>query len=139
MLPLPVYRATLARLGTERDPKRAASDCIRFVQAESPGAAPGLYLDLPDRVIGHPLYYYYRRIRPWTRAESPTPSALGRYLTDPVERRPVLVWEPTYQEYRRIHGTGAAPAMVTFTDDVLLLLPGPYAVCGPNGRVASRR
>jgi 4-amino-4-deoxy-L-arabinose transferase-like glycosyltransferase len=139
MLPLPVYRATLARLGTERDPKRAASDCIRFVQAESPGAAPGLYLDLPDRVIGHPLYYYYRRIRPWTRAKSPTPSAIGRYLTDPVERRPVLVWEPTYQEYRRMDRTAASPAMITFTDDVLLLLPGPYEVCAQDGRAASRR
>jgi 4-amino-4-deoxy-L-arabinose transferase-like glycosyltransferase len=129
LLPLPLYRATLARLGTEQDPKRAASDCIRFVQAQSPGAAPGLYLDLPNRVIGHPLYYYYRRIRPWTRADTPAPDALARYLTDPEERRPILVWEPTYQEYRRTHAASPPTPMVTFTDDVLLLLPGPYAVC----------
>jgi hypothetical protein len=35
--------------------------------------------------------------------------------------------------------TAASPAMVTFTDDVLLLLPGPYEVCAQDARAASLR
>ena len=28
----------------------------------------GLYVDVPGEFISHPLYYYFRRVRPWTRA-----------------------------------------------------------------------
>jgi 4-amino-4-deoxy-L-arabinose transferase-like glycosyltransferase len=136
MLPLPEYRATLARLDVARQPLRNAVDCIHFVQAQSSEAARGLYLDLPDRVISHPMYYYFRRVRPWTRTESPAPDVLAKYLNDPEERRPILVWEPTYQA--AVRGRSQAPPMVTFTDDVLLLLPGPFGVCAADPLASSK-
>jgi 4-amino-4-deoxy-L-arabinose transferase-like glycosyltransferase len=132
MLPLGGYRTSFAALAAAREPKRAASDCILRVEESLPGPPRGLYLDLPDRVIGHPLYYYYRRIRPWIRPPDAQPQDLARYLYDPQEWRPILVWAPRYQEFRRHPASAAAvlsPPMVAFTNDVLLLLPGPYAVC----------
>jgi len=139
MLPLPAYRVSLTRLGAGQAPKRDASDCVRRVEAALPPPARGLYLDLPDRAIGHPLNYYFRRVRPWTRPAESSAASLERYLYDPAERRPILVWGPTYQAFRRGPGPAAAhvpsPAMVAFDHDVLLLLPGPYAVCGADAAV----
>jgi hypothetical protein len=61
---------------------------------------------------------------------------LHAYLHDPVEQRPALVWEPTYQAYRRDQsGHGAAAPVFVMSEldaDVLVLLPGPYARCGPQ-------
>ena len=56
-------------------------------------------------------------------------------MYDPAEMRPILVWAPTYQEFRRHAAREDAtlsPPMVALTDDVLLLLPGPYAVCSAD-------
>jgi 4-amino-4-deoxy-L-arabinose transferase-like glycosyltransferase len=127
-LPVPAYRSTLEKLTWDTHTLRAASECVQHVQAAMPRAAAGLYLDLPDRTIGHPLYYYFRRVRPWARVESPSPGRLARYLNNPQEQRPILVWQPTYQEFRRMR-SDAYLATVSLTDEVLLLLPGPYAVC----------
>jgi len=97
------------------------------------GVAPGLYVDLPDPVISHPLYYYFRRVRPWTRAQSPDPAAIGRHLNDPAEWRPMLVWDSTYQDFMNARASAESarppsPPMVALPD-VVLLLPGPYAAC----------
>jgi hypothetical protein len=97
------------------------------------GVARGLYVDLPDSVISHPLYYYFRRVRPWVRAPSPEPSALGRYLDDPADWRPMLVWDSTYQDFMNARASEESarppsPPMVPLPD-VVLLLPGPYAAC----------
>jgi hypothetical protein len=112
---------------------RTATDCLARVQSQMAGVAPGLYLDLPDPVISHPLYYYFRRVRPWTRAQSPDPAAIGRHLDDPAEWRPMLVWDSTYQDFMNSRGSAESarppsPPMVALPD-VVLLLPGPYAAC----------
>lgn len=140
LLPLAAYRATLPRLTAGQDPKRAASECILQVQARTPGLPRGLYLDLPDSAILHPLYYYFRRVRPWTRAELPSPDDFLRYLHDPTVWRPILVWGETYQAFRRHPGflaafpggSSASQPTVVFSDDVLLALPAPYTACSSN-------
>jgi 4-amino-4-deoxy-L-arabinose transferase-like glycosyltransferase len=131
-LPLPAYRESLSRLTLERHPMRTATDCLTRVQSRMP-VAPGLYLDVPDSVISHPLYYYFRRVRPWTRAQSPDPAAIGRHLDDPAEWRPMLVWDSTYQDFMNARASAESarppsPPMVALPD-VVLLLPGPYAAC----------
>ncbi|MGE0704705.1 MAG: hypothetical protein AB7P22_12300, partial [Vicinamibacterales bacterium] len=78
-----------------------------------------------------------------TRAETPQPDLLDRYLHDPASVRPILVWEPTYQSFW--YGDGSepgsetpsaryqSPSMLVFEDigsNTFLLLPGPYAACG---------
>lgn len=139
MLPLPVYRDWLTRLTVGAHPMRATVECIHRIQADvATPQPPGLYVDLPDTSLGHPLYYYFRRVRPWTRAESRSPLALQQYVNDPAERRPSLVWEPTYREFRRLDHTSsldmdaAQLPLVSFPDDALLLLPGPYGACTPS-------
>ncbi|MBI2835436.1 MAG: glycosyltransferase family 39 protein [Acidobacteria bacterium] len=160
MLPLDAYRATLGRLPIEKHPMRSARDCVARVQRAG-GREPGLYVNVPDDLMGHPLNYYFRRIRPWERINSPSKAGLYRRLY--VEQQPVLVGEPWYQEFMRrlrsrdgrfidelaraggldpaairAHADDASPPLVSFSD-VLLLLPGPYAVCSPEGagRVAA--
>ena len=132
-LPLPAYRQNLSRLVAEARPMGASSDCIQRVETQLAGAAaPGLYLDVPSSAIGHPMYYYFRRVRPWTRADVPSPERLGDYVTNPAQWRPALVWRKTYDE------SGRPPvSTVELPDDVLLLLPGPYSVCGQPAAPAS--
>ncbi len=137
LLPLPAYRRTLVRLTEGEAPLRSARDCVLDVQRRVAG--PGLHVDAPPAAISYPLYYYLRRVRPWTRAETAS-ELFDRYLHDPDSWRPILVWEPTYQRYwHGSNGDGdppalrrASPSMLVFEDiasNTLLLLPGPYAAC----------
>jgi hypothetical protein len=138
LLPLPAYRRSLVRLTEAREPLRDARNCLLEVQQRVSG--PGLHVDAPPTAISHPVYYYLRQVRPWTRAETPRLDLLDEYLNDPAEVRPILVWEPTYQAFW--YGTdssgdapiarGASPSMLVFKDigsNTFLLLPGPYAAC----------
>jgi len=145
-LPLPAYRQSLGRLDAAKHPMRTARDCIAHVQAQTAGLPRGLYVDVPAPALPYPHYYYFRTIRPWTRSESPSPAQLERYIDDPAEQRPILVWEPTYQRFQREAEAAGTPAsrqttstpMVVFTDiidNVLLLLPGPYGVCSSESRL----
>jgi 4-amino-4-deoxy-L-arabinose transferase-like glycosyltransferase len=143
VLPVEAYHRTWARLKADRSPKRDAVECIRRVSAENGIADRGLYLDLPDRVISHPLYYYFRRVRPWTRSEGSAPERFPRYLWDAAEQRPILTWGPTYQAFRQADRSSSSASaspipMVTFEDDVLLLLPGPYAACSVDALGSAR-
>lgn len=132
-LPITFYKQTLPQLVVERHPLRDTSDCIRRVEASLPaGSATGLYVDT-DSSMWHPIYYYFRRIQPWTRQEAPAPAALARILREPEAMRPSLVQELRYRGYT--NGPDAAlfrqdvsPPMIGLLEYVLLL-PGPYAAC----------
>jgi 4-amino-4-deoxy-L-arabinose transferase-like glycosyltransferase len=138
MLPLQAYRETLPRFTVERHPMRTASECLVRVEPP-PGAIPGLYLD--DRYVSHPLYYYFRRVRPVTRTPSPDLTAINRYLFYPSEWRPMLLWDSTYQDFMRARASSGprptSPPMIAFSD-VLLLLPGPYEQCSAPSAISSR-
>ncbi len=136
LLPLPAYRQLLARLSADTYPMRAARDCMQRVQAATSG--PGLFVNATLGELPYPIYYAFRHVRPWARADQPSPDQLERYLADSTEQRPVLVSEQVYQAFRygATHAQSSvarSPAMVVFRDlgnnNVLLLLPGPYAVC----------
>jgi hypothetical protein len=132
VLPLEAYRDAWTRLAIDEHPMRSASECLTRLQSGTVGK-PGLYVDVPDIYISHPLYYYFRRVRPWTRAKDSNPDAIARYLDDPAERRPMLLWDTTYQSFMSARaaaesGLRVSPPMIALPD-VVLLLPGPYAVC----------
>jgi 4-amino-4-deoxy-L-arabinose transferase-like glycosyltransferase len=146
ILPWSTYHDTLLRLKTDRHPMRSSSECIARVQAQDAGLSPGIYLDLPDAVISHPMYYYFRRIQPWTRAASSSSPQIYQRVYEPQRAQPVLVWDQTYQQFMRdpessagpVTGSLAAPPMVGLID-ALVLLPGPYAQCANVDAQASAR
>jgi hypothetical protein len=118
---------------------RSARQCIQEVQAAK-NLTPGMYVDVPRAEFPYPHYYYFRTIRPWTWADKPSPEGLGRYVTGSAEPRATLVWAPTFLEFHRQASAGGRamprPPMIVFPGvdpDVLLLLPGPYAVCSVEG------
>lgn len=135
IMPLAQYGATLARLPVHREPLKALSSCLQRVESSLPPAArPGIYVDVPDPAMQHPLYYYFRRVRPWVAAETVADPVISRYLEDPGAARPVLIWQPTFQQFMRERWDGgparAADLAREPVFDSLVLLPGPYAVCG---------
>jgi 4-amino-4-deoxy-L-arabinose transferase-like glycosyltransferase len=138
LLPLTVYRDTLARLDTGEHPMRDARDCILRVVSQPSGASlrpRGLWVDGLNHGFGHEHYFYFRKVQPWTVASKPSPDKLAEYMYDPAEQRPMLVLDSVYQDFLRgadmpSPAPGAAlPPMVSF-GDVVLIVPGPYAVCG---------
>jgi 4-amino-4-deoxy-L-arabinose transferase-like glycosyltransferase len=139
LLPLPAYRGQLQRLPQGRHPIRTAAECVQRVQAQAPSPA-GLFVDIPE-AIWHPLYYYFRRVQPWTLAAAPLDPAIDRHLHDPAAAAPILVSDTVYREYTARSGvetSGAArPPMVSFLN-TLLLLPGQFSVCSSEAVIARR-
>ena len=141
LLPITPYRDTLAALDVGEHPMHTARDCVQQVNrqpSEAAYAARGLYVDGLMDGFGHEHYLYFRKIRPWTIAPKAAPENLGKYLYDPAEMRPSLVLDSVYQTFLREPDSPSAsgrplPPMVSF-GDVVLLLPGPYAVCSSEAR-----
>jgi hypothetical protein len=142
-MPARDYRQTWNRLRTPNHPIHDAQRRLLMVesglaQQRTAGTVPpGLYVDASaDAGMLHPIYYYFRRIQPWTRQDTASPARLDRMLHDPIAQRPSLVWERRYHEYL----TGADKARfeqepqpgVVKLYDYVLLLPGPYASCAPR-------
>ncbi|MQA29157.1 MAG: hypothetical protein GEU82_04855 [Luteitalea sp.] len=135
VLPIGAYYATLKQLPEYKQPLHRAGVCVQELQARG-GLTPGLHVNLPSDDMWHPLYYYLRRIQPWTRYRGEPTDVLNRYLYDPDEWRPVLIGEENYRQFIHRGGSGvrpagATPAMIT-AFDVIVLLPGPYAACSPE-------
>ncbi len=135
-LPIHGYKDMFGRLTEERHPLRDASACVQRVEQQvAPGHLPGLYVDT-DSSMWHPIYYYFRRIQPWTRQEGASPERLAQMLHDPASLRPSLVQELRYRDY--LTGSwgdafrqGGTPPMIGLYE-YALLLPGPYSACSPE-------
>jgi hypothetical protein len=129
-MPVTVYESTIRQLSVEKHPLRDASVCVQQVEGRANSGNPaGLYVDT-DSSMWHPIYYYFRRIQPWTRQTTPAPEILDRNLHDRSALRPSLVQENRYREY--LHGAdaarfaGSSPPMISMFEYVLLL-PGEYS------------
>ena len=100
-------------------------------------------MDGLERGFGHEHYYYFRKVQPWRLATKASPEKLAEYLYDPAEQRPALVLDSVYQAFLKGDGVAAtirgvnSPPLVRL-GDVVLLLPGPYAVCSLQSRTADR-
>jgi hypothetical protein len=141
VLPIGAYYETLKELHDARHPLRTTSQCVQRLQATR-GIPAGLYVNVPADSIWHPLYYYFRRIRPWERSRAESAEVLNRYLYDPASTRPILIAEDYYRRF--IHAgesgprpAGTSPPMIT-AFDAIVLLPGPYAACSPEAALRPR-
>jgi 4-amino-4-deoxy-L-arabinose transferase-like glycosyltransferase len=132
VMPVDAYRERLSELEDGKHPIRTAAACVAAVhdQVSSP---LGLLIDVPDGVW-HPLYYYFRHIRPVSTAALPFDPAIERTLrgTDPA--RPILIADSVWREFSAHARAAGAPPSVTSPPmlsflNTTLLLPGPYAAC----------
>jgi 4-amino-4-deoxy-L-arabinose transferase-like glycosyltransferase len=135
LLPVSAYAATLNRLNLDVAPIRTARDCLLAAETASGATPVGLYVDVPDYLMGHPVYYYLRQVRPWTRAQPVGPVRIATYLLGPA--RPILITGERYREFLDGATDGvpvdyqkAAAPIVTFADN-WLLLPGRFGACRP--------
>jgi hypothetical protein len=160
-LPWSSFRASLARLPDEHHPLRTAQQCLAHVRAargEAASASPAVYLDAGDVTLPHPVYYYFRRLRPWVRADRPSDAALFGYLFDVRTPAPVLLPDWRQREFMSrlregdpdfvdevtrsgrataaeigSHAGAPAPAQIDL-EEAVLLLPGPDAACAADVR-----
>jgi 4-amino-4-deoxy-L-arabinose transferase-like glycosyltransferase len=164
VLPLSYYPLMLQDFAVERHPLRSARDCLQRVESQIGGTPRGISVDMPEPLFQHGFYYYFRKLKPWQRSETPQPTLLYEWLFVPGKQRPVLIDERWYREFRqrlatgddamigaiaqrvsedpqsiRAHGAEQSVPMVSFRD-VLLLLPGAYAACAEGvGEAAGPR
>ena len=143
-MPLAAYRGQLERLPDGKHPIRAAAECVQHVQQENQTASAGLLIDMPEG-IWHPLYYYFRRVRPVSFAATPLDPAIDLSLHDPSRAKPILLSDTTWREYVTQRSAVWAPGdpalrppMVAFLNSVLLL-PGPYAACSSEAALRTSR
>jgi 4-amino-4-deoxy-L-arabinose transferase-like glycosyltransferase len=150
-VPVEQYRLTTAQLDRRDDSMQVLRRCLDEQQA--PGAG-GVYVHAEDP--GQWRYVYYFRKIGWDHP----PERLNRRLIERLfgEQRPVLLTEDDYRafqgalaEYARTtasNGDASGTAMleqlrqvqsVTFDDERMMLLPGPYGVCAAELRAAVSR
>jgi 4-amino-4-deoxy-L-arabinose transferase-like glycosyltransferase len=134
LVPLPAYAQNLARLDDGTPTLRTMRDCLNRVEAISGHA--GLHVDVADDEMEHHVYYYFRTVRPWTRADSSAPVRIQAYRDSVATHQPMVVSTRRYEELlgasRQADGgiPDLPPAVTIDGADVKILLPGPYAACG---------
>ena len=138
LLPVAAYPKTLERAAIIDRPLRAARDCITAVRRTA-GEEATVYNAAP-LLTYHSYNYYFRDFEPWVRVDRPDPAELHRRLTVPGHQTPVLISDKDYSLALEMDETasGSGTALVGFSADpgVMVLLPGPYAVCAPRAAAA---
>jgi hypothetical protein len=139
-LPVDAYKQTLVRLNEPKHPLRDLSDCILRTQREMPALPRGLYVDT-DSSMWHPIVFYFRRVAPWIRQETPSANRLLDTVNDGPHLRAGLVQEQRYRDYLngpsadRLRAGGTPPMVGLF--EYALVLPGPYRACSPEARLVT--
>jgi hypothetical protein len=131
LLPVGPYRVTLARLNAATHPLQTAHACVQSVQASERAAGrrvAGVEAYLPAGSYQHRYFFYFRTLG-WNWRTELTDAELLRMLDTPEEQRPVLLPLRRFAAIREAHGAGGTTTLVQL-EDVVLLLPGPYARCG---------
>jgi hypothetical protein len=142
LLPIYEYENTFDRMLTARHPIRSTTDCVRRIQAARSDVPRGLYVDVQDNEMWHPVYYYFRKLQPWTRAPEHAPDVAVRYLDASAEWRAMLLGEPVYRavmKQKHAFGERAESAPSVSFPDSTFVGPGPYAACSTEGALQQRR
>jgi hypothetical protein len=142
VLPITGYQHMLFRAKLDDHPLRTLRDCAISVGGSR---APVQMYPLYQEFVTHANYYYLRRIGPWIAHDRhPTHGELQRQLFVPGEQSLVIMlrrdWDTFKQEVAR-GSTGAIrlPVSLALQDDIVLLTPGPFDVCGRAAIAATHR
>jgi 4-amino-4-deoxy-L-arabinose transferase-like glycosyltransferase len=137
VLPFDAYRNVralqAAQAAYDGAPMRTLRDCLLRVQAS--GAPAGVYVHTAD--TGQWKYAYYLRDPGWRVDEATDQKKLLARLLTPGEERPVFLQAAEFKSFRASQGSKDAAdvsrldhvARITWDDDWMILLPGPYAPC----------
>ena len=140
--PVTAYEDTLKRLRVENHPVRSVRDCLMGKRAAEIAAGrtpPGVYAIGEQHWFLHHYFYYLHQLGGWERAETMSPGALTLALFEPGRQRPVLIGDADYRAFKADHAEALSSVPILPLREVLLLMPGPYAGCGPTGAPDSRR
>jgi 4-amino-4-deoxy-L-arabinose transferase-like glycosyltransferase len=132
LLPVGWYRSTLARVATENHPLQSSRECIQAVRDEEHAAgraAPGVFVYLPAGFYQHRYYLYFRRFG-WDERNALQDEDVMRMLDTPGEQRPILMPRSRFVAVRAAYDAPGVDRPLVEADNVVLLLPGPYAKCG---------
>jgi 4-amino-4-deoxy-L-arabinose transferase-like glycosyltransferase len=132
LLPIAWYRTALTRVTTERHPLRTSRACMQSVRDEERAvgrSTPGMFVYLPSGYYLHTYFYYYRHFG-WDWRTELSDAELLRMLDTPGEQRPILLPRHRFAAVREAHDAPGVARPLVQVDDVVLLLPGPYARCG---------
>jgi hypothetical protein len=127
VLPVMVYERTVTRALTWDRPMHAAAACMLQLQEHNAAPPSGVYLS-DWRMVAHPPYYYFRHVGPWqTGPDGWFDTTVERMKQD----APAIIAETQWPDVRdALAGSGAElPRIIRLEPQVLLLLPGAYAVC----------
>jgi 4-amino-4-deoxy-L-arabinose transferase-like glycosyltransferase len=141
VMPLDPYKDTLRKVQEERHPLRTAGECLARVahaEREAGRPAPGIYAVGERSWFLHDYFYYLSRSGGWDRAETLDVPAVERALFDKNHQRPVMLDDEDYRALRARDAEALGETAVIPLREVLLVLPGPYGVCGqrPGSRPA---
>jgi 4-amino-4-deoxy-L-arabinose transferase-like glycosyltransferase len=139
-LPFDAYRNVkaleVAQARQDGAPMRQLRECLLDLQRR--GAPAGVYVHTADG--GQWKYVYYLRSPGWRTDEAADDGMLRDRLLTPAAERPVFLSEADYARFRRTRASkpddaGEIPRLdatrrIVFDDGQMLMLPGPYAVCG---------
>jgi hypothetical protein len=155
LLPFGAYRATIARTTEGAYPIQAVRDCLRPIAArEAGGSGPGPGVWAEGAIFSQSFGYYLKDLGPFQSREVRSDPTVYMHLYAPSHYRPVLLSRENFESLTRLdpdetrqvieraaRKAGLEPSAlaesvartpvgrVYFGVDVLLL-PGPYSVCG---------
>ena len=155
VLPVSAYHENAMRTSLASSPYRDIRDCLAPIVANEVAKgkpAPGVWAEVHE--ISHMPFYYLRGLGPWQRRGIASNQTVVMHLVVPERYRPVILSEERYGEVLRwlendreaalgraavLSGADVAALNATFDQavlgitpiqNVLLVLPGPYASCG---------
>jgi hypothetical protein len=130
LIPIQAYRRMWTLVAEPQHPLRSARECVKIVrqrEVRSGHELQPLYAVAPEKWFIHSYFYYLRHFG-WQRVERVDDGGLYAALAETP--RPVLITDEDYKAFKqREHFNDSSLSMVRLQHAVLLL-PGPYAVCG---------
>jgi hypothetical protein len=156
VLPVNAYRANAMQTSVNSSPYRDIRDCLAPIVAGEVAQgkpAPGVWVETQEE-ISLMSFYYFRGLGPWQRRNVASNQTVVMHLVVPDRFRPVILSEARYGDVLRwlvndraaalgraavLSGVDAATLEaasdalvlgITPIENVMIVLPGPYASCG---------
>ena len=140
IVPIHEYGNSLTGIAETKHLLRDTGACLLRVREGERAAghrAPGIYAVGGARWFLHSYYYYFRQAGAWESTPAGDAETIAKGLFAAGEQRPILIGDDGYRAVKQKWPEVGQVVPSLALRDVLLLLPGPYAVCAPRGGLAA--